>query len=176
MNCSSSGADLRRATAPLQEGSPWETYADPRYAALPRELLLRTESLAAVGRRLQPYWHDAIVPDLQTGHTVLVTAHSNSLRAPVANLDRLSSDEVMSLNIPTGMPLRYDLDETWTPTVRGADTWSRTPRRGPPRWSPTKADDRDSRSPGRLATPFRRLPGPRETARGTRHRPHRTSH
>jgi 2,3-bisphosphoglycerate-dependent phosphoglycerate mutase len=104
---------------PLEEGSPWETSADPRYAGLPRDLMPRAESLAAVAARLLPYWSDAIVPDLQAGHTVLVTAHGNSLRALVAHLDRLSPAEIMSLNIPTGMPLRYDLDEQWAPTVRG---------------------------------------------------------
>jgi 2,3-bisphosphoglycerate-dependent phosphoglycerate mutase len=104
---------------PLEPGSEWETSADPRYAALPRDLLPRTESLADVGRRLLPYWYDEIVPDLRTGHTVLVTAHGNSLRALVTHLDGLSPEEVMELNIPTGMPLRYDLDECWRPTVRG---------------------------------------------------------
>jgi 2,3-bisphosphoglycerate-dependent phosphoglycerate mutase len=104
---------------PLGPSSEWETSADPRYAGLPEDLIPRAESLADVGRRLLPYWSDAIVPDLQAGHTVLVTAHGNSLRALVAHLDRLSPEEVMGLNIPTGMPLRYDLDEQWSPIVRG---------------------------------------------------------
>jgi 2,3-bisphosphoglycerate-dependent phosphoglycerate mutase len=104
---------------PLGPSSEWETSADPRYAGLPGDLIPRAESLADVGRRLLPYWSDAIVPDLQAGHTVLVTAHGNSLRALVAHLDRLSPEEVMGLNIPTGMPLRYDLDEQWSPIVRG---------------------------------------------------------
>ncbi|MFE7172346.1 2,3-diphosphoglycerate-dependent phosphoglycerate mutase [Streptomyces sp. NPDC057616] len=92
---------------------------DARYADLPRELLPRTESLADVTARLLPYWHDAVVPDLRAGRTVLVVAHSNSLRALVAHLDRLGREELLDLNIPTGMPLRYDLDEDLVPLVRG---------------------------------------------------------
>jgi 2,3-bisphosphoglycerate-dependent phosphoglycerate mutase len=104
---------------PLEPGSDWDASADPRYADLPRDLVPRTESLADVRRRLLPHWYDAIVPDLAAGHTVLVAGHGNSLRALVAHLDRLSPEEVMDLNIPTGMPLRYDLDGRWAPTVRG---------------------------------------------------------
>lgn len=104
---------------PLEPTSEWETSADPRYGDLPRDLIPRTESLADVGRRLLPHWYGAVVPDLNAGHTVLVTAHGNSLRALVAHLDRLSPEEITELNIPTGMPLRYDLDEQWAPTVRG---------------------------------------------------------
>lgn len=104
---------------PLEPASEWETSADPRYGDLPRDLIPRTESLADVGRRLLPHWYGAVVPDLNAGHTVLVTAHGNSLRALIAHLDRLSPEEIMELNIPTGMPLRYDLDEQWAPTVRG---------------------------------------------------------
>jgi bisphosphoglycerate-dependent phosphoglycerate mutase len=109
------------AVLPLEPGTDWDTAADPRYAGLPRDLLPRTESLADVRRRLLPHWYDAIVPDLAAGHTVLVAAHGNSLRALVAHLDRLSPEEVMELNIPTGMPLRYDLDDRWAPAVRGGE-------------------------------------------------------
>jgi 2,3-bisphosphoglycerate-dependent phosphoglycerate mutase len=107
------------APPPLEPGSAWDATTDPRYAAVPRDLLPRTESLADVGARLLPYWYETIVPELRAGHTVLVTAHGNSLRALVAHLDGLSADEVMDLNIPTGMPLRYELDEHCAPTLRG---------------------------------------------------------
>ena len=107
------------APPPLLPGSEWDVATDPRYAAIPAALLPRTESLADVGARLLPYWYDAIVPDLRTGLTVLVTAHGNSLRALVAHLDRLSPEEVLDLDIPTGMPLVYRLDAGLAPVVRG---------------------------------------------------------
>jgi 2,3-bisphosphoglycerate-dependent phosphoglycerate mutase len=69
--------------------------------------------------RMLPYWYDAIVPDLRSGRTVLVTAHGNSLRALVKHLDGMGDDEVVGLNIPTGVPLRYDLDADLRPTQPG---------------------------------------------------------
>ncbi len=66
-----------------------------------------------------PYWYDSIVPDLLTGKVVLVTAHGNSLRALVKHLDGLSEEAVVSLNIPTGIPLVYELDDDLKPTVKG---------------------------------------------------------
>ena len=66
-----------------------------------------------------PYWYDAIVPDLRSGQTVLVAAHGNSLRALVKHLDNMGEDEVVWLNIPTGVPLRYDLDDDLRPTNPG---------------------------------------------------------
>jgi 2,3-bisphosphoglycerate-dependent phosphoglycerate mutase len=84
---------------------------DPRYADL-LELLPRSECLKDVVERMLPYWYDAIVPDLRRHGVVLVTAHGNSLRALVKHLDGLSDDAVVSLNIPTGIPLHYDLDDT----------------------------------------------------------------
>ena len=93
--------------------------ADPRYAALPDELLPRTEALAQVLDRMLPYWYDAIVPDLLDEKVVLVTAHGNSLRALVKHLDGLGEDEVVGLNIPTGIPLVYELDADLRPTVKG---------------------------------------------------------
>lgn len=93
--------------------------ADPRYATLPDELLPRTEALAHVLDRMLPYWYDAIVPDLLDEKIVLVTAHGNSLRALVKHLDGLGEDEVVGLNIPTGIPLVYDLDADLRPTVAG---------------------------------------------------------
>ena len=68
-----------------------------------------------------PYWYDAIVPDLRSGQTVLVAAHGNSLRALVKHLDDMGDDEVVGLNIPTGVPLRYDLDADLRPVKIGGE-------------------------------------------------------
>ena len=79
----------------------------------------RTECLKDVVARLLPYWYDAIVPDLRTGQTVLVVAHGNSLRALVKHLDDVGEEEIVGLNIPTGIPLAYDLDDDLRPTAAG---------------------------------------------------------
>lgn len=91
---------------------------DPRYATLPPDLLPATECLADVVARMLPYWYDAIVPDLLAGRRPLIVAHGNSLRALVKHLDELSEDEVLELNIPTGIPLVYDLDDELQPRSR----------------------------------------------------------
>ena len=91
---------------------------DPRYADLGAEMP-RTECLKDVVARLLPYWENSVVPDLRAGRTVLVAAHGNSLRALVKHLDGISDEEIAGLNIPTGIPLRYDLDEDFRPTVPG---------------------------------------------------------
>jgi 2,3-bisphosphoglycerate-dependent phosphoglycerate mutase len=88
---------------------------DPRYAALPPELLPSAECLADVVARMLPYWYDAIVPDLLLHPCVLVSAHGNSLRALVKHLDGLSEQQVVDLNIPTGVPRVYDLDGDFRP-------------------------------------------------------------
>ena len=93
---------------------------DARYAFLPPEARPATECLADVVVRMLPYWYDAIVPDLRSGQTVLVAAHGNSLRALVKHLDGMGDDEVVGLNIPTGVPLRYDLDDDLRPAARPA--------------------------------------------------------
>ena len=104
---------------PLADDSEFSQAGDPRYADLPDELLPRTECLADVLDRMLPYWYDAIVPDLLAGKTVLVTAHGNSLRALVKHLDGLGEDAIVGLNIPTGIPLVYELDDDLKPTVTG---------------------------------------------------------
>jgi len=83
---------------------------DPRYAALAPDLLPATECLADVVSRMLPYWHDVIVPDLRAGMTPLIVAHGNSMRALVKHLDGISDEEIVDLNIPTGIPLVYELD------------------------------------------------------------------
>src|SRR4051794_24884584 len=97
----------------------WSQFHDPRYADLPPELRPRTECLADVVVRMLPYWYDAIVPDLLAGRTTLVAAHGNSLRALIKHLDGMDEDTVVGLNVPTGIPLRYDLDDDLRPVTRG---------------------------------------------------------
>ena len=103
---------------PLDDDSEYSQARDPRYADLGDELP-RTECLKDVIARLLPYWDDAVVPDLRSGKTVLIAAHGNSLRAIVKHLDQISDEDIAGLNIPTGMPLVYELDEALRPTVRG---------------------------------------------------------
>ncbi|MCL1599597.1 MAG: 2,3-diphosphoglycerate-dependent phosphoglycerate mutase [Actinomycetia bacterium] len=84
---------------------------DPRYANLAPEQLPATECLADVVERMLPYWYDAIVPDLREGKRVLVAAHGNSLRALVKHLEGISDEDIAGVNIPTGVPALYELDE-----------------------------------------------------------------
>lgn len=105
---------------PLDDDDEWSQAGDPRYADLGDELP-RTECLKDVIARMLPHWESAVVPDLQAGHTVLVAAHGNSLRAIVKHLDGISDDDIAGLNIPTGMPLVYRLDESLRPTVAGGE-------------------------------------------------------
>ena len=102
---------------PIEKGSQFSQDADPRYADIGGGPL--TECLADVVARFLPYYTDVIVPDLRSGKTVLIAAHGNSLRALVKYLDDMSDEEVVGLNIPTGIPLRYDLDTDLRPTVIG---------------------------------------------------------
>jgi 2,3-bisphosphoglycerate-dependent phosphoglycerate mutase len=104
---------------PLAEDDQYSQVGDARYADL-LDAVPRTECLADVVVRLLPYWYDAIVPDLRVGRTVLIVAHGNSLRALIKHLDGMSDDAVVALNVPTGIPLRYELDEaTLMPTGPG---------------------------------------------------------
>ncbi|HSM01865.1 MAG TPA: phosphoglyceromutase [Acidimicrobiia bacterium] len=95
----------------LERDDPRHAGHDPRYAGLTPDLVPASESLADVVARMLPYWHDQIVPDLRDGKTVLVSAHGNSLRALVKHLDGISDEDIPSLNIPTGIPLVYTLDQ-----------------------------------------------------------------
>ena len=103
---------------PIEDGDEWSQSGDPRYADLGDEMP-RTECLKDVIVRFLPYWDAEIVPDLRSGKTVLVAAHGNSLRALVKHLDGISDEDIAGLNIPTGMPLVYELDESMQPTVKG---------------------------------------------------------
>lgn len=100
----------------IEVGSEFDQTADPRYAGTP---VPRTECLKDVVERFLPYWESAVVPDLQAGKVVLLAAHGNSLRALVKHLDGISDTDIAGLNIPTGIPLRYDLDDAMRPTVPG---------------------------------------------------------
>lgn len=104
---------------PIEDGDEYSQFDDPRYADLAPELKPRSECLKDVLLRALPYWYDAIVPDLRAGKTVLVAAHGNSLRAIVKHLDQISDASIAGLNIPTGIPLRYDLDDSLRPTTAG---------------------------------------------------------
>jgi 2,3-bisphosphoglycerate-dependent phosphoglycerate mutase len=105
---------------PLAEDDEHSQVGDARYRDL-LESVPRTECLKDVVGRLLPYWYDALVPDLRAYDVVLVVAHGNSLRAMVKYLDGLTDDEVVSLNIPTGIPLHYELDaSTMRPTGPGS--------------------------------------------------------
>lgn len=106
---------------PLDPSSEFSQSGDPRYADLPPEIMPQTECLADVLGRALPYWYDAVVPDLRRGQTVLVTAHGNSMRALVKHLDGMSEQALVSLNIPTGIPLLYELDEQMRPRTRGGE-------------------------------------------------------
>ncbi len=104
---------------PLDDDSEFSQAHDARYGELPSELLPRTECLADVVDRLLPYWYDQIVPDLLAHKTVLVTAHGNSLRALIKHLDGISEEDIVGLNVPTGIPLLYELDVDLKPVTRG---------------------------------------------------------
>lgn len=103
---------------PLADDDEFSQVGDPRYAGLGEEMP-RTECLKDVIARFLPYWESDIVPDLRSGKVVLVAAHGNSLRALVKHLDGISDEDIAGLNIPTGMPLRYDLDDDLRPITPG---------------------------------------------------------
>ncbi len=104
----------------IEDDDEWSQAGDPRYADLGADMP-RTECLKDVIVRFLPYWESDIVPDLRSGQTVLVAAHGNSLRALVKHLDGISDEDIAGLNIPTGMPLLYRLDDDLRPTVPGGE-------------------------------------------------------
>lgn len=92
---------------------------DPRYATIDKNILPRGESLALTIDRVMPFWHDTIRPSILSGKRVLITAHGNSLRSLVKYLDDMDNDSILALNIPTGVPLVYELDENLKPIKSG---------------------------------------------------------
>jgi 2,3-bisphosphoglycerate-dependent phosphoglycerate mutase len=106
---------------PIDDDDQWSQAGAAAYAGLADEIMPRTECLADVVARMLPYWYDAIVPDLRARRTACIAAHGNSLRALVKHLDQMSDDAVVGLNIPTGIPLVYRLDEHLRPAQTGGE-------------------------------------------------------
>lgn len=103
---------------PIAADDEYSQVGDPRYADLGADLPA-TECLKDVVARMLPYWESAVVPDLRSGRRVLLAAHGNSLRALVKHLDGIGDADIAGLNIPTGIPLVYRLDEEMRPVTRG---------------------------------------------------------
>jgi len=106
---------------PIDDTDKYSQAGDPRYADIPKNQLPKTECLSDVVKRLIPYWNESIVPDLKSGKVVIVVAHGNSLRALVKHLDRISDEAIAGLNIPTGIPLLYQLSEDLSPVTPGGE-------------------------------------------------------
>jgi 2,3-bisphosphoglycerate-dependent phosphoglycerate mutase len=107
------------APPPLDAAAAASQAADPRYRVVPPDALPRAESLADVSARLLPYWYDAIVPDLRASGCVLVVSHGNTLRALVKHLESIPDDQIAGLEIPTGIPLVYQLGSDLRPDALG---------------------------------------------------------
>ena len=105
---------------PIEDGNEFSQVNDPRYQEL-GNLIPKTECLKDVVQRLIPYWEQEIIPDLKSGKVTLVTAHGNSLRALVKHLDGISDRDIAALNIPTGIPLLYELDNDFKPIKIGGE-------------------------------------------------------
>ncbi|KAG0674295.1 Phosphoglycerate mutase [Pichia californica] len=99
----------------IENDSKFSQFGDERYNNVDPNVLPKTESLSLVIDRLLPYWQDVIAKDLLSGKTVLIAAHGNSLRALVKHLDNISQNDIAGLNIPTGIPLVYELDDNLRP-------------------------------------------------------------
>ena len=103
------------APPPLEMTDDRHPARDPRYAGMPPSDLPATESLKDTVARFLPYWHESIAPRIKSGTRVMIAAHGNSLRALVKYLDSISDDDIVELNIPTGIPLVYELDAQLKP-------------------------------------------------------------
>ena len=99
----------------LEKNDPRYPGHDPRYKNLEEKDIPRTECLKDTVARFLPYWHETIVPTIKSGQRVIIAAHGNSLRALVKYLDNISDDDIVGMNIPTGMPLVYELDDHLKP-------------------------------------------------------------
>jgi len=100
---------------PLESNDERVPNKDPRYRDLKPDELPLTESLEDTVARFLPYWNETIAPAIRSGKLVIIAAHGNSLRALVQHLDRMSEEEIIDLNIPTGIPLVYELDDELRP-------------------------------------------------------------
>ena len=105
---------------PIDDTDEFSQVSDVRYSDL-GTAMPTSECLKDVVHRMLPYWHESIIPDLSTHGTVLVTAHGNSLRALVKHLDGISDADIAGLNIPTGIPLLYVLNDDFMPTIKGGE-------------------------------------------------------
>ncbi|MDP8265773.1 MAG: 2,3-diphosphoglycerate-dependent phosphoglycerate mutase [Candidatus Aceula meridiana] len=99
----------------LDEGDERYPGHDPKYQSLEKKDIPLAESLKSTVERFLPYWHEFIVPQLKEGKKILISAHGNSLRALIKHLDNISEQDIVSLNVPTGIPLIYELDESLKP-------------------------------------------------------------
>jgi len=99
----------------MEDGDPRLELDDPRYASLPREQFPRTECLKDTVERFLPYWHSTIAPVVRSGQRAIIAAHGNSLRALIKYLDGVSDDAIVEINVPTGQPLVYELDDELKP-------------------------------------------------------------
>lgn len=97
------------------ESSPMYPANDPKYQSIPEARIIKTESLATTLDRVLPFWHTDIAPEIRSGKKVIIAAHGNSLRALVKYLDNIPEDVIAGLNIPTGVPLVYELDHDLKP-------------------------------------------------------------
>ena len=104
---------------PMTPDDPRSAAHDPRYAGLDQGDIPLTESLKETVERFLPYWHEVIAPSIRSGKRVLIAAHGNSLRALVKYLDNISDEAIVDLNIPTGIPLVYELDRDLRPMRSG---------------------------------------------------------
>ena len=100
---------------PIEDHSEFSQFGEERYSNVDPNVLPKTESLALVIDRLLPFWQDVIAKDLLANKTVIITAHGNSLRGLVKHLDNISDDDIAGLNIPTAIPLVYELDDNLKP-------------------------------------------------------------
>ncbi|MCX6113344.1 MAG: 2,3-diphosphoglycerate-dependent phosphoglycerate mutase [Proteobacteria bacterium] len=105
------------ATKPpaLEENDPRTSFSDPRYSEMNKKEIPLCESLKDTIERMMPYWHKVIAPEVKKGKNVLISAHGNSLRALIKHLDSISDDKILEVEIPTGIPLVYELDKNLKP-------------------------------------------------------------
>jgi 2,3-bisphosphoglycerate-dependent phosphoglycerate mutase len=107
------------APDPLPQGDPREAQGDPRYARLRADEIPRTECLRDTVERVVPLWNESIAPAIKLGRRVVIAAHGNSLRALIKHLDGISEEDIVHMNIPTGRPLVYQLDDQLKPISSG---------------------------------------------------------
>jgi 2,3-bisphosphoglycerate-dependent phosphoglycerate mutase len=106
---------------PIDPNDQYAQNKDPKYSDMDPSEIPLTECLKDVVVRVIPYWKESIIPELEAGKTVLVVAHGNSLRALIKHLENISDEDIAKLNLPTGIPLLYRLDESFKPIKNGGE-------------------------------------------------------